>query len=367
MQHDTADLFIYVSAPKETVYIFIICWGGSWWDLRRGCIPKKYVFKGEPVEKIWCVNRSPKNASRFCNKNRIITSLLSISKNSDIEGGHFILQKLLFKSHHLPPPHEYYISLNFTVSDAQEANYDSVFVSPFGLDSNNCGTEARPCQTITKAVRQVSWGGNIYLNGSGTENVLYNCGQSNEQPDLNIKKSLNIIGFLLPLVYCEGGFHFQEDNDERQIQVKLSGIVFKRTSLSFEDCQRVTIDNCTFRNGLEVLNVYLQNVSIFQLDITGYSLFQNNSLSLMLLFQENVRNKSRFVTVNINNTNFIRNGYHFEPRRPFHREGLKISSKERNAIKMEHINIACNGVKFVNNTGFFINLYVPNVLTNETY
>ena len=149
--------------------------------------------------------------------------------------------------------------------------------------------------------------------------------------------------------------------------MKLSGIVFSRTSLSFEDCQRVTIDNCTFRNGLEVLNVYLQNVSIFQLDITGYSLFQNNSLSLMLLFQENVRNKSRFVTVNINNTNFIRNGYHFEPRRPFHRGGLKISSKERNAIKMEHINIACNGVKFVNNTGFFINLYVPNVLTNETY
>ena len=185
--------------------------------MRRGCIPKKYVFKGEPVEKIWCVNRSPKNASRFCNKNRIITSLLSISKNSDIEGGHFILQKLLFKSLHHPPPHEYYLSLNFTVSDAQEANYDSVFVSPFGLDSNNCGTEARPCQTITKAVRQVSWGGNIYLNGSGTENVLYNCGQSNEQPDLNIKKSLNIIGFLLPLVYREGGggVHFQEDGRYR--------------------------------------------------------------------------------------------------------------------------------------------------------
>ena len=238
-------------------------------------------------------------------------------------------------------------------------------MSPFGLDSNNCGTEARPCQTITKAVRQVSWGGNIYLNGSGTENVLYNCGQSNEQPDLNIKKSLNIIGFLLPLVYCEGGFHFQEDNDERQIQVKLSGIVFKRTSLSFEDCQRVTIDNCTFRDGSEVLNVYLQNVSTFQLDITGYSLFQNNSLCLMLLFQENVRNTSRFVTVNINNTNFIRNGYHFE--RPFHRGGLQILSKERNAIKMEHINISCNGVKFVHNTGFFIDLYVPNVLTNETY
>ena len=168
-------------------------------------IPKQYVFKGEPVEKIWCVNRTPKNASKFCNKNQIMTSLLSINKNSNIERGHYILQKLLFKSHHLPPPHEYYISLNFTVSDAQEANYDSVFVSPFGLDSNNCGTEARPCQTITKAVRQVSWGGNIYLNGSGTENVLYNCGQSNEQPDLNIKKSLNIIGFLLPLVYREGG------------------------------------------------------------------------------------------------------------------------------------------------------------------
>ena len=208
-------MLIYVSAPKEIVYILIICWGGSWWNLQRGCIPKKYVFKGEPVEKIWCVNRTPKKASKFCNKNQIMTSLLRISKNSDIERGHFVFQKLLFKSRHLPPPHGYYISLNFTVSDAQEANYDSVFVSPFGLYSNNCGTVARPCQTITKAVRQVNWGGNIYLDGSGTENVLYNCGQSNEQPDLNIKKSLNIIGFLLPLVYREGGVHFQEDGRYR--------------------------------------------------------------------------------------------------------------------------------------------------------
>lgn len=149
--------------------------------------------------------------------------------------------------------------------------------------------------------------------------------------------------------------------------MKLSGIVFNRTSLSFEDCQRVTIDNCTFRDGLEVLSVYLQNVSTFHLDITGYSLFQNNSLCLMILFQENVRNNSRFVTVNISNTNFIRNGYHFEPRRRYHRGGLKILSKERNAIKMEHINISCNGVKFEDNNGFFIDLYVPNVLTNETY
>ena len=71
-------------------------------------------------------------------------------------------------------------SVNCTASGAQATQRKEVFVSPFGRDANNCGTEVLPCQTIAQAVRQVTWSGEIYLNGSGTENFPYNCSRPNE-------------------------------------------------------------------------------------------------------------------------------------------------------------------------------------------
>ena len=76
-------LFIYRLLGKPFTFLSFVGEGaGGIWVLLS--IPKQYVFKGEPVEKIWCVNKTPKNASKFCNKKQIMTSLLSINKNSDI-------------------------------------------------------------------------------------------------------------------------------------------------------------------------------------------------------------------------------------------------------------------------------------------
>ena len=236
-------------------------------------------------------------------------------------------------------------------------------MSRFGRDANNCGTEVLPCQTITQAVRQVTWSGEIYLNGSGTENFPYSCSRPNEHLGICIKKSLNITGFLSPHVFCPAGFHFQKKNGKKQIQVKLSGIVFTQTSLTFEDCEYVALANCTFGGASEVLRVYLQKITTFQLDITGHSFFHNNSLCLMLLFLRNIRNKSRFVAVNISDTYFTMNGYGRA-----HIGGLKMVSKGKKASQIiEYMNISCNNVEYVNNFGSFLHLEVPNVLTKETY
>ena len=241
-------------------------------------------------------------------------------------------------------------------------------MSRFGRDANNCGTEVRPCQTIAQAVRLVNWGGEIYLNGSGTENFPYNCSRSNEHLGICINKSLTIIGLLSPRVSCSRGFYFRNENDERQMRVKLVGVVFKRTSLSFEDCRRVTLVNCTFGFSPELLSVFLQNVTKFQLDITGYSSFHNNLLCLMLRFLENVRNISRFVAVTVTDSHFTKNGFasHDKLRRTY-RGGLKMVSEEKRASKLEYINIFCNNVSYVDNFGSFLDLSVPNAQTNETH
>ena len=241
-------------------------------------------------------------------------------------------------------------------------------MSPFGSDANNCGAKVRPCQTIAQAVRLVNWDGEIYLNGSGTENLPYNCSRSNEHLGICINKSLTIIGLLSPRVSCSRGFYFRKENDERQIRVKLAGVVFRRTSLSFEDCRRVTIVNCTFSFSPEVLSVFLQNVTTFQLDITGYSLFHKNLLCLMLRFLENVRNISRFVTVNVTDSFFTKNGFlsHGKLWRTY-RGGLKMVSEEKRASKLEYINIFCNNVNYAANFGSFLDLSVPNAQTKETH
>ena len=239
-------------------------------------------------------------------------------------------------------------------------------MSRFGRDANNCGTEVRPCQTIGQAVRQVNCGGEIYLNGSGTENFPYNCSRSNENLRIFINKSLTIAGFFSPRVFCTAGFYFQKKNRKKHIRVKLLGIVFTQTSLTFEDCGRVTLVNCTFGDASEVLRVHLQNITTFRLDITGRSFFHNNSLCLMLLFLTNIRNKSRFVTVSVSHTYFSRNGFHFE-RKPVHIGGLKMISNQTTATEMEYINISCNNVEYVDNFGSFLHLDVPNLLTKETY
>ena len=211
----------------------------------------------------------------------------------------------------------------------------------------------------------MNWGGDIYLNGSETEKIPYNCSLDDKQPGIFINKSLNMIGFLLPRVFCAGGFYFQKLNDEQPIQLKLSGIIFCRTPLTFEDCGHVVLHNCSFRNTPVALNVQIQNITTFRLDMQGFSFFHNNSQCITLFFLENIRNISRHVTLNISDTYFTKNGFYGGSR--MRRGGLRMASNERNPTGLENITISCNNVKYIDNFGSFMDLYVPNAATNETY
>ena len=240
-------------------------------------------------------------------------------------------------------------------------------MSPFGHDCNSCGTEAHPCQSIAQAVHQVNWGGQIFLNGSGTEDRPYNCSNLGEHPGIFITKSLTIKGFVSPHVTCVDGFYFLKINDEQQMEFELSGIVFWQTPLTFDDCHHVKVVNCSFRDVSKALTIQIRNIATFKLDIQEFSFFHNNSQCLEVILLDNLRNRSRIVTVNMTNTHFARNGFYGGERT--HRGGLKIASNEQYLTKVvpTQINLFCTNVKYANNRGPFIDLFVPNAITNEDY
>lgn len=256
--------------------------------------------------------------------------------------------------------------LNITLG-TQETNFSRVFVSPSGYDSITCGSQDHPCRSIAKAAHQVDWGGEIYLNGSGTKMNPYNCSVSDEHPGIYINRSLSIKGFLSPHVFCVEGFHFKKANDERRTWLEFSGIAFWQTSLSFEDCHFVRLLNCSFRDSSSPLRVQIAKITTFRMDVQDFSFFRNNSQCVEVLLLNNSRNRSRIVTVNIKDTQFMRNGFSGGARA--HRGGIKIASNEKYSIKSvtAHIKVSCTSVKYKNNLGPFIDLLVPNAVTEEAY
>ena len=245
-------------------------------------------------------------------------------------------------------------------------------MSRYGNDSKTCGSRSQPCQSISQAVRKVDYGGCIYLDGRGTEQHPYDC-ESRPTPvgyhqGIYINKSLTLKGFnTTPRVLCIDGFHFQKTNNEKQtLKIELSGIDFRQTPLTCNDCQQVTIHNCSFHDASRALAIEIQNITSFHLEIQGNSTFHKNSQCINLLLLDNIGNKSRFVTVTINGATFEKNGLY--GRRRSERGVMKITSATDIApLNPVYINIFFDKVNCFDNLGHFINLNVSSAVTNETY
>ncbi|KAJ7371231.1 hypothetical protein OS493_027345 [Desmophyllum pertusum] len=66
------------------------------------------------------------------------------------------------------------LTLSNKKSGAIDSKFEKVYVAPFGQDSKRCDTQEQPCQSIAQAVRQVDWGGEIYLKGLEPRSILIN-------------------------------------------------------------------------------------------------------------------------------------------------------------------------------------------------
>ena len=150
-----------------------------------------------------------------------------------------------------------------------------------GKDSQSCGTDIQPCRSIAKAIRQVAWGGLIYLDGTGTEWKPYRCSLElahEQHPGTVIQKSLRMEGWrALPHISCFKGFHFiKKTTTSRVLAIALSSIAFRQTAFMFQDCETITITNCSFEDTVIALYVQISNNVRMQLNIQRSSFVKNN-------------------------------------------------------------------------------------------
>ncbi|PFX17578.1 hypothetical protein AWC38_SpisGene18099 [Stylophora pistillata] len=250
------------------------------------------------------------------------------------------------------------------------SNIVNVYVSLVGNDTKTCGSQSLPCQSIAQAVHRVVYGGNIYLDGRGTKKRPYSCKNDPNilmgHPGIFVNKSLTIRGlYSTPYVSCTGGFHFLMANGmQLTFTLEFSGITFQQTPLNCNDCQRITIHNCSFHNALRALAINIQNITDFYLEIQGNSTFRNNSQCINVLLLNNTKVKSRDVTIKIKDAVFEKNGV----RRRYTETGVvKIRSVAGKGSCPVYIGIVCRKVKSSYNKGQFLDLNVSSAITNETF
>ncbi|KAJ7371234.1 hypothetical protein OS493_027348 [Desmophyllum pertusum] len=255
------------------------------------------------------------------------------------------------------------LTLSSKESAARYHDYTDVYVSLDGDDSESCGMVSRPCKSIATAVHQVDWGGHIFLDGTGTERHPYECRSNYEQlRGILVQKDLSIEGFKsTPYISCSSGFHF-DNSTSQELTIVLSGIVFRQTPLMFQDCD-LRIFNCSFQDTSIALNVQITNKTSVHLNIHGSSFFKNNTSCMEIIFHNDARNQGRFLILNISETKFLENGFH---KQRFARGVMTIKSETTQPSSL-HVQISCFNITSVRNYGHFINLDLPNAVTNETY
>ena len=238
-----------------------------------------------------------------------------------------------------------------------------------GNDSKSCGSIIQPCRSIVKAIHQVASGGRIYLDGTGTERTPYQCSpvMAHEQhPGTVVQKSLRMEGWrALPHISCFRGFHFIMTSTSMSgvRAIALSGVAFRQTPLMFQDCEIVTIANCSFEDTAIALYVQIRNNIRMQLNIQRSSFVKNNISCVEIVLINNAQDQDRFVAVNISETNFMENGM---DKRRFARGVVTIRSLTTLPSSVQ-VQISCLKITSVNNVGYFMNLDLPSAVTSEIY
>ena len=262
--------------------------------------------------------------------------------------------------------HDFCFPFYLNTLDAQEPNFPTVYVSPLGNDTNNCGTRDHPCQSIGKAVHQVDIGGKIYLEGTGTKATFYNCSVSEGHQGIYINKSLSIKGSISH-IFCDGGIHFKKASGPQRVEFQLTGIVFWQTPLDFHDCHSVKIMNCSFHHSPTALSIQIANITTFQLEIQGFSYFHENLQCVEVLLVNNSGKGNQVLNINVSDTYFSDNVFDGGPRT--HSGGLRIATSKKYPAKSVAVKIfvSCTNISYVGNHGPFMDLFVPNGVTNEEY
>ena len=208
--------------------------------------------------------------------------------------------------------------------------------------------------------------GRIHLDGSGTKDQPFDCKSrltnSDQYWGISINKSVSIERLdSTPHVKCEKGFHFHKDKVQK-IKITLTGIAFEHAPLVFDDCYKIQLINCSYKNvnggKRAAVKVRTQNIPTLFLNIQGPSLFLNNQQCVKV----RVRNKRRFsLTLGVNNTIFQENGLQSNQST---RAVISIRTNSKSTSSVQtNINISVNKVTSVGNKAPFMLLDVPTANT----
>ena len=232
-----------------------------------------------------------------------------------------------------------------------------------GSDSARCGHQTNPCKSIAQALHRVNGNnGRIYLNGTGTEREPFNC-SSGTQHGIEVQKNVTIEGInLTPIVHisCFGGFLFRRTS-ERELNITLSGIVFQKTPLTFEDCNFVQLSECSFRHGSTAVKVYMKNISNTNLTIQSSS-FLDNGVSCVRTLLASKTNR-QFLRVNISGTTFQRNGC-------LGNHSLKVGAVTIESVVNAFdplVEILCSKANYTRNCGHFVGINLRNAILKGVF
>ena len=208
-------------------------------------------------------------------------------------------------------------------------------------------------------------GGYIYLDGTGTERKPYDCGLSvvsNQQSGIIVQKSLTIEGFKSrSYVSCVNGFHFVKTNS-RPLGIFLSGIVFQKTPLTFQDSDNLTISSCSFKESFTAVSVYAKSNSVIRIKIDGFSSFENNTSCLDVIWRNPSQVGDRAIFIDMKHIMFTGNGLGKQLVR-----GLVTIKSELEQPPRLHVQISCLHVTATKNHGYFVNLNLSEAVTSEMY
>ena len=208
-------------------------------------------------------------------------------------------------------------------------------------------------------------GGYIYLDGTGTERKPYDCGLSvvsNQQSGIIVQKSLTIEGFKSrSYVSCVNGFHFVK-TDSRPLGIFLSGIVFQKTPLTFQDSDNLTISSCSFKESFTAVSVYAKSNSVIRIKIDGFSSFENNTSCLDVIWRNPSQVGDRAIFIDMKHIMFTGNGLGKQLVR-----GLVTIKSELEQPPRLHVQISCLHVTATKNHGYFVNLNLSEAVTSEMY
>lgn len=248
----------------------------------------------------------------------------------------------------------------------QQRGRKNVYVSRSGQDTDTCGNRTEPCRTILQAIQLVDWGGHIYLNGTGTKEHPFDCKNRtahDQNPGIPISKSVSMESFeAMSFIACEKGFHFYKL--KRRMKIRLSGIAFRNTPLTFDDCSQVQFINCSHQNTRKAILVVTKTIPILHFDIQGSSFFQNNQHCVEIFLH---KGSGHFLVINIRQSRFQENGIlDTDGQAPF-KALISIATDVKTPSKSTHVQISCQNVISVENKAPFLILDSASAVTKEIY